>query len=46
MGAKRKGVTVSRQIMDCQLLHPEATGELTACSYELIVAAKQLSAPR
>ncbi len=42
--AKRKGITVSRQIMDCQQLHPEATGELTGLLNELIVAAKIISA--
>lgn len=41
---KRKGVTVSRQIMDSQALHPEATGELTGLLNELIVAAKIISA--
>ncbi len=41
---KRKGVTVSRQIMDSQMLHPEATGELTGLLNELIVAAKIISA--
>ncbi len=42
--AKRKGITVSRQIMDSQQLHPEATGELTGLLNELIVAAKIISA--
>jgi len=42
--AKRKGITVSRQIMDSQMLHPEATGELTGLLNELIVAAKIISA--
>ncbi|HFQ89166.1 MAG TPA: class 1 fructose-bisphosphatase [Desulfobulbus sp.] len=42
--AKRKGITVSRQIMDSQLLHPGATGELTGLLNELIVAAKIISA--
>ncbi len=42
--SKRKGITVSRQIMDCQMLHPEATGELTGLLNELIVAAKIISA--
>ncbi len=42
--AKRKGITVSRQIMDSQLLHPEATGELTGLLNELIVAGKIISA--
>ncbi|HHD57035.1 MAG TPA: class 1 fructose-bisphosphatase, partial [Desulfobulbaceae bacterium] len=41
---KRKGITVSRQIMDSQLLHPEATGELTGLLSELIVAGKIISA--
>lgn len=38
------GITVSRHIMDSQRLHPEATGELTGLLYELIVAAKTISA--
>ncbi|BCO08910.1 fructose-1,6-bisphosphatase class 1 [Desulfolithobacter dissulfuricans] len=42
--AKRIGITVSRQLMDCQKLHPEATGELTGLLSELIVAAKIISA--
>jgi len=42
--AKRKGITVSRQIMDSQLLYPEATGELTGLLNELIVAGKIISA--
>ncbi len=42
--SKRKGITVSRQIMDSQMLHPEATGELTSLLNELIVAAKIISA--
>ncbi|WP_339137086.1 MAG: class 1 fructose-bisphosphatase [Candidatus Electrothrix sp. GW3-4] len=42
--AKRKGITVSRQIMDSQQTHPEATGELTGLLNELIVAAKIISA--
>lgn len=42
--AKRKGITVSRQIMDSQLLYPEATGELTGLLSELIVAGKIISA--
>ncbi len=42
--AKRKGITVSRQIMDSQQTHPEATGELTGLLSELIVAAKIISA--
>ncbi|WPD22100.1 MAG: class 1 fructose-bisphosphatase [Candidatus Electrothrix scaldis] len=41
---KRKGITVSRQIMDSQRMHPEATGELTGLLNELIVAAKIISA--
>lgn len=41
---KRKGITVSRQIMDSQLEHPEATGELTGLLNELIVAGKIISA--
>lgn len=41
---KRLGVTVSRQIMDSQKLHPEATGELSGLLNELIVAAKIISA--
>ena len=41
---KRRGVTVSRQIMDSQRLHPEATGELSGLLNELIVAAKIISA--
>jgi len=42
--AKRKGITVSRQLMDSQQMHPEATGELTGLLSELIVAAKIISA--
>lgn len=42
--AKRRGVTVSRQIMDSQRLHPEATGDLSGLLNELIVAAKIISA--
>ncbi len=42
--AKRKGITVSRQLMDSQMLHPEATGELTGLLNELIVAGKIISA--
>ncbi|MDZ7641379.1 MAG: class 1 fructose-bisphosphatase [Desulfurivibrio sp.] len=38
------GITVNRHIMDSQRLHPEATGELTGLLYELIVAAKTISA--
>jgi fructose-1,6-bisphosphatase I len=41
---KRKGITVSRQIMDDQLLHPQATGELTGLLTELVVAGKIISA--
>ncbi len=41
---KRLGVTVNRQIMDSQKLHPEATGELSGLLNELIVAAKIISA--
>ncbi len=41
---KRRGITVSRQIMDSQLLYPEATGELTGLLNELIVAGKIISA--
>jgi fructose-1,6-bisphosphatase I len=41
---KRKGITVSRQLMDSQRMHPEATGELTGLLNELIVAAKIISA--
>lgn len=44
MMAKRKGITVSRQIMDDQLLHPEATGELTGLLNDLVVAGKIISA--
>ena len=44
MLAKRKGITVSRQIMDDQLLHPEATGELTSLLNDLVVAGKIISA--
>ncbi len=42
--AKRSGITISRQIMDSQRLHPEATGDLTGLLSELIVAAKIISA--
>jgi fructose-1,6-bisphosphatase I len=42
--SKRLGVTVSRQIMDSQKLHPEATGELSGLLNELIVAGKIISA--
>jgi fructose-1,6-bisphosphatase I len=41
---KRKAITVSRQIMDSQRIHPEATGELTGLLNELIVAGKIISA--
>ena len=41
---KRKGITVSRQIMDDQLLHPDATGELTGLLNDLVVAGKIISA--
>ena len=44
MLAKRKGITVSRQIMDDQRLHPEATGELTGLLNDLVVAGKIISA--
>ncbi|WP_028584096.1 class 1 fructose-bisphosphatase [Desulfogranum mediterraneum] len=44
MLVKRKGITVSRQIMDDQLLHPEATGELTGLLNDLVVAGKIISA--
>ncbi|CAK8715012.1 Fructose-1,6-bisphosphatase class 1 [Candidatus Electronema halotolerans] len=40
---KRKGITVSRQIMDSQRSHPEATGELTGLLNDLIVAGKIIS---
>ena len=42
--ARRKGITVSRQLWDDQRLHPEATGELTGLLDEMIVAAKIISA--
>ncbi len=42
--AKRKGITISRQLMDDQLLHPEATGALTALLSDLVVAGKIISA--
>ncbi len=35
-----EGITVSRQIMESQRLHPEATGELSGLLSELIVAGK------
>lgn len=38
------GITVSRQIMDSQRMHPQATGELSGLLTELIVAAKVISA--
>ncbi|VAW36580.1 Fructose-1,6-bisphosphatase, type I [hydrothermal vent metagenome] len=41
---KRSGVTVSRQIMDSQRLHPQATGDLSGLLNEFIVAAKIISA--
>jgi len=41
---KRLGITVSRQIMDSQRLHPQATGDLSGLLNELIVAAKIISA--
>ncbi len=41
---KRKGITISRQIMDDQQLHPEATGALTAVLSDLVVAGKIISA--
>ena len=40
---KRKGITVSRQIMDSQHKHPEATGDLTGLLNDLIVAGKIIS---
>lgn len=40
---KRKGITVSRQIMDSQRRHPEATGELTSLLNDLILAGKIIS---
>jgi fructose-1,6-bisphosphatase I len=42
--AKRKGITVSRQIMDTQLMHPHATGGLTGLLNDLVVAGKIISA--
>jgi len=42
--AKRFCVTISRQIMDSQKLHPGATGELSGLLNELIVATKIISA--
>ncbi len=44
MLAKRKGITISRQIMDDQRLHPEATGQLTGLLSDLVVASKIISA--
>ena len=44
MSLKRKGITISRQIMDDQLLHPGATGELTGLLSDLVVAGKIISA--
>ncbi len=41
---KRKGITVSRQIMDDQLLHRDATGALTGVLNDLVVAGKIISA--
>lgn len=38
------GITVGRQLMESQKLHPQATGALTSLMYELIVAAKTISA--
>ncbi len=38
------GITVHRQIMESQLLHRQATGELSGLLTELIVAAKIISA--
>jgi fructose-1,6-bisphosphatase I len=38
------GITVSRNIIDSQRMHPEATGELSGLLSELIVAAKTISA--
>ena len=40
---KRKGITISRQLMDDQLLHPEATGALTGLLSDLVVAGKIIS---
>lgn len=42
--SKRLCVTISRQIMDSQRLHPGATGELSGLLNELIVAGKIISA--
>ena len=41
---KRKGITISRQLMDDQRLFPEATGALTALLADLVVAGKIISA--
>ena len=41
---KDYGITVSRDILDSQRLHPEATGDLSGLLSELIVAAKTISA--
>lgn len=39
-----QGITVNRHIMDLQRRHPEAKGDLSGLLYELIVAAKTISA--
>ena len=44
MLVKRKGITISRQIMDDQMPHPGATGELTGLLNDLVVAGKIISA--
>lgn len=44
MNEKPYGITVSRDILDNQRLHPEATGDLSGLLSELIVAAKTISA--
>ena len=44
MLAKRKSITTSRQILDDQMLHPGATGELTGLLNDLVVAGKIISA--
>ena len=44
MLVKRKGITISRQIMDDHMLHPGATGELTGLLNDLVVAGKIISA--
>lgn len=41
---KRKGITISRQLMDEQRMFPEATGALTALMADLVVAGKIISA--